>query len=169
MCVLIKRVYFPVESRISARKALISNIHVPLLAEAVASESVCTLLYMYIHHWLLELRTILTVVQETQCSNYLYLCIRYFFFCRLTMEVRWFWLNFIIGNHILSKGYAQSQLHDGYNLFQWLKSSTPLSSREGGLRLKGSMHHTHDVSWEDVFCIIHVAAGFYFRKFFTIS
>ena len=45
MCVLIKRVYFRVESRISARKALISTIHVPLLAEAVASESVCTLLY----------------------------------------------------------------------------------------------------------------------------
>ena len=46
------RVYFPVEPRISARKALISNIHVPLLAEAeaVASESVCTLLYRYMHY-----------------------------------------------------------------------------------------------------------------------
>ena len=29
-------------------------------------------------------------------------------------------------------------------------------------RLKGSMHHTHDVSSEDAFCIIHMAAGFYF-------
>ena len=144
MCVLIKRVYFPVESRICARKALISNIHVPLLAEAVASESVCTLLYRYMHYWLLKLRTILTAVQETQCSNYL---VHNIFFCRLTMEVRWFWLNFIIGNHILSKGYAQSQLHDGYNLLQWLKSSTPLSSREGGLQLKEG-RDSHFI-WQD--------------------
>ena len=27
---------------------------------------------------------------------------------------------------------------------------------------KGSLHHTHDVSLEDAFCIIHMAAGFYF-------
>ena len=80
------RVYFPVEPRISARKALISNIHMPLLAEAVASESVCTLLYY----------ALLTV--ETQnyfnCSAgntvqqlfiFMYMI---FFFCRLTMEVR---------------------------------------------------------------------------------
>ena len=34
---------------------------------------------------------------------------------------------------------------------------------------KGSMHHTHDVSLKDAFCIIHMAAKFYFLKFFTIS
>ena len=30
------------------------------------------------------------------------------------------------------------------------------------LQLKGSIHHTNDVSLEDAFCIIHMDAGFYF-------